>query len=137
MVQAIGTILVPIDGSPESEAALPMASRLAEDAHAAIVLLHVTQLPESGRQGADAAAEANETLDRVRRKLAGDVRTRVEETGDPARGIIQTIEDEHADMVVMATHGRTGLASFTNGSIAHEVVTAGKAPVTLVHRPDD
>lgn len=130
-------LLVPLSGTPESEAALPLAARLSKALNAEIVLVKVTELPETSEEAAEARDAAHETFRRAGQQLPGAVRYRTEETGDPVKGILHAIIEEKPDLVIMATHGRTGLAGFTEGSIAYDVVTAGEAPVTLVHMPED
>jgi nucleotide-binding universal stress UspA family protein len=55
--------------------------------------------------------------------------------GDPAEEIIRYAEKEKVDLIVMATHGHTGLARLVFGSVAGRVVASGICPVMLV-RPD-
>ena len=53
--------------------------------------------------------------------------------GDPASGIAMAAIDESADLIVMATHGRTGIRRAVLGSVAGTVLRAGPTPVLLVH----
>lgn len=131
--QRKSTLLVPVDGSAEAEAVFPVASRMANALDAEVLLLKVTNLPETGTQARDARDAAHAELTRLSKKLSCPVRLRVEETGDPVEGILRTIEDEKPDMVIMATHGKSGLFSAAEGSVAHGVVSAATVPVTLVH----
>lgn len=135
MPQKIHKLLVPVAGTPESEAALPLAAKLAQGLDAEIVLMHVTELPETQAQEADARESAHDALTRAGEKLPGSVRFRVEEAGDPVKGILHAIAEEQPDLVIMATHGRTGISALAEGSVAYDVVTAGVAPVALVHTP--
>jgi nucleotide-binding universal stress UspA family protein len=130
------TLLVPVDGSAEAEAAFPVASRLAMALDAEVLLLQVTNLPETGAQAADARDAAHMELTRLSKKLSCAVRVRVEETG-AVEGILRTIADEKPDMIIMATHGKSGLSSMVEGSVAQEVVTTVSLPVTLVHTPEE
>ena len=52
--------------------------------------------------------------------------------GSPASAIVEMAEREHADMIVMATHGRTGLTRLLMGSVAEEVVRKATCPVLTV-----
>jgi nucleotide-binding universal stress UspA family protein len=129
-------LLVPIDGTDHSNAALAVADRLAIGLDAEAVLVFVAELPETSAQQEDAVRNAESKLERARERLTARSRIRVETTGDPARGILQAVEAEHPDMIVMSTHGRSGLMEIAQGSVASEIVRAGVAPVTLV-KPDD
>ena len=55
--------------------------------------------------------------------------------GDPAEAIVQQAEAEHADMIVMGTHGRTGLTRMLMGSVAEAVVRRAACPVLTVKQP--
>jgi nucleotide-binding universal stress UspA family protein len=104
---------------------------------AEVLLLQVTNLPETGAQAADARDAAHMELTRLSKKLSCAVRVRVEETGDAVEGILRTIADEKPDMIIMATHGKSGLSSMVEGSVAQEVVATVSLPVTLVHTPEE
>jgi nucleotide-binding universal stress UspA family protein len=128
------TILVPLDGSALAAAALPVAARLACEMHASITLVSVGAVPESAAQAQDERAELEAELQDAARRLGPSVpvRTRVELLGDPARGILQAAQEEHADLIVMSTHGRSGLSELVEGSVADEVLRSAHIPVTLV-----
>jgi nucleotide-binding universal stress UspA family protein len=141
-------ILVPLDGSALSETAVPVASAMFGVA-GEIVLLTVIELPdhvvqdESGRTIAyidqQEAGRRQEALDYLRghaRQLTSDnpdlhVTCDVR-IGAPAEGIILAEVERSADLVVMATHGRTGVQRALTGSVAGAVVRDGHAPVLLV-----
>jgi nucleotide-binding universal stress UspA family protein len=131
---AMPRILVPLDGSQLAEAALPVAVRLGRELGAELVLVSIGPVPESAAQARDERAELRQMLTRVAHSLEGQVsvRTRLETLGDPARGILQVAHEEHIDLIVMATHGRSGLSEAVQGSTAAAVIRAGQAPVTLV-----
>ena len=137
MPQQINKLLVPVSGEHAAEAALPLVAKLSQALDAEVVLLNVTILPETTEQAAETRDSAHDALVNASQQLPGSVRHRVEETGDPVKGILHAIVEEKPDLVIMATHGRSGLAGFTEGSIAYDVVTAGIAPVTLVPIPED
>ena len=133
------TILVPLDGSPEAERALPLATALARAAAARLVLVRcawVTGVPgwETERRQEVATQEADDYL----RPIAGELRlqdVRVDFraiAAHPGQGILWTLADEHADLVVMTTHGRTGVGRFIYGSVAETVLTQSHVPVLLV-----
>ncbi len=140
-------ILVPIDGSDAARHALERAIALARDQGAALRIIHVVDIGPiywAAPAGVDAAAveqallQAGQELvaagaDQARR--AGvPVETAVRETDD--RRISDVIVDEArqqgADLIVMGTHGRHGLARLFLGSVADGVVRSAPVPVMLV-----
>jgi nucleotide-binding universal stress UspA family protein len=139
------TILVPLDGSGPSDAALDEAIELASavDAtvHALYVVdervLHATQLDAGGlvrayeKEGeriVSKAADAGED--------AGiDVVTAVEH-GSPHRTILRYADDHDVDVVVMGTHGRRGLERYLIGSVTERVVRMADIPVLTVRGED-
>jgi nucleotide-binding universal stress UspA family protein len=120
------TILVPLDGSPVGEAALPYAEALARRCRASL------RLVRAARPADTRPAEAY--LQSLTARLGGDsvnaeIRT---PTGSPPEAIRAEIAASKADLVVMATHNRTGPRRWTEGSVAESVVSQGNAPVLLV-----
>jgi nucleotide-binding universal stress UspA family protein len=144
-------ILVPVDGSPTSEAGLVEAIRLARMSGGRILLLHVAEglpyLPESATYGVclpdanRAAVERGaELLKRCRALVAADgveVDTALFE--DDGRHLEDYVADQvkagNADVVVIGTHGRRGIGRLLLGSDAEQVVRTATVPVLLVrHR---
>jgi nucleotide-binding universal stress UspA family protein len=132
----LATILVPLDGSQLAEQALPYAERLAEATSARVVLsrvlpLAVLERPEDDLESAD---QARAYLQGVAERLTN--RGRVVETtspwADPASGILEQVNSTHADLVVMATHGRSGPSRWLYGSVADEILRRAPVPVILV-----
>ncbi|MBI2321737.1 MAG: universal stress protein [Chloroflexi bacterium] len=132
-------ILVPLDGSALAETALPWAELLAERTGATLVLLRsalvrglITEdLLEAEVQ---AVQEAEEYVGRV----AGALREHglsVEMAvpyGEPGEAIVEASAWRSADLVVMATHGRSGLGRWVYGSVADHVLRGATVPVFLV-----
>lgn len=144
---AYNVILVPLDGSPLAEQALPWATRLAHGAHARVVLLTVLSpraLPPDEHlvyQPAPAATPppalvVTTYLEGIAARLrdVGVPTTIQVVAGDPATAIGEQAA-HHADLIVMATHGRTGLPRLRLGSIATKVVQGSQEPVWLVRPP--
>ena len=120
------TICVSLDGSPLAEQALATAQPIAARIGATLLLVCVVT--------GDDIAEARKYLEGVAECLRANrfnVRTRVVE-GIPADQIIYVAQTEHADLIVMATHGRTGLRQIWLGSVASKVVHRSELPVLLV-----
>lgn len=148
-------ILVPLDGSPLAEEALAQARLLAKQGASRIVLVRVLSpgpspalmaLPYPGASLAAAAQtellagamkeqerEARSYLQKVRRRLT---RAGIEaevwlETGEPAERILEVAQLAGADLVVMSTHGRSGLRRMIFGSVAEAVLRHAGIPVLL------
>ena len=133
-------ILVPIDFSETSDAALKYAVGLAQAVTAQLYLLHVpgktgedleADFPigqfESTARGRLEAVTGPEHLARIRPEYAVRI-------GTPADEIIRYATERDIDLIVMGTHGRSGVAHVVIGSVTEKVVRAAPCPV-LVVRP--
>jgi nucleotide-binding universal stress UspA family protein len=137
----IHTILHPTDFSERSANALQLACALACDYGARIVILHVVA-PAAIIYGEgivppdphEPSSKANEQLEQLEFPAASRAERRVEE-GDPALKILQVAGEINADLIVMGTHGRTGLGRLLMGSVAEEVVRRAVCPVLTVTNP--
>lgn len=141
-------IVVPTDLSDYSLRALPYAVGLAErfDAHLKILCINEPAVPISDVTWAgidvhatdDALlAQAQKALDKIVREQipAGvDVESTVI-TGNAVDGIIDYAQDQNADLLVMCTHGRTGLSHVLMGSTAEAVVRRAHCPVLTLRQP--
>lgn len=142
---AFKKILVPLDGSRFAEGALPYAQMLAECGGSEIELLRVTVHPTTYVYVSDPAtlaslydsdrAHCEEYLRRVaadlQAKTAVAISTAVRE-GPVADAILDHAEASQADLIVMSTHGRSGMERWLLGSVAEKVVRGAKIPVMLV-----
>lgn len=142
-------IIVPIDGSGWSERAIPHAVDIAQNNGAEIILLHVFKPPAPEYVGEIALAGQDEGLmgvrDEMKQKLMAlrgqirsekvNVRVQVIEGTGVAGIICDYINDEDADLVVMSSHGRTGVARWLFGSVAHKVMQEVRIPVMII-RPE-
>ena len=128
-------ILVPLDGSPLAERALPLARVLAKAGQAQLILLRVISPPTGHDPGdADGSVEAVTTYLRDQAARLTDVRgveTAVA-VGDAADAILDQAERRPADLVVMSTHGRSGIGRWVYGSVADAVMRRSPVPVFLV-----
>ena len=136
------TLVVPLDGSPLAERALPYALSLAAAQQSRVVLLRVALAnapmtidgSDWERDQLDAIAEAERYLETVSEGLPAGVEVATEVPyGPAARQILAALRRLHADGVVMATHGRTGLAHLLHGSVAEAILAGSHVPVFLVH----
>ena len=123
-------ILVPVDFSDSTAAVLDAAAGFARAFGAKLDVLHVCALHGEG------AAEAERELDRALPKDLADVigSKRIARALSPDLGIIHEARKRGADLVVMGTHGRSGLRHVLIGSVAERVVQLAGCPVLTVHR---
>lgn len=147
---AVRKILVPVDFSEGAKAAIDLAVTFAKPFGAAIELYHVWQPPPlvpvplvvvSPEQGRPltledlARTEAGTQMKDLVGKLHGlgikDATSRVG-VGDPAHEICDLARAGHFDLIVMGTHGRTGIAHALLGSVAEKVVRRATCPVLTV-----
>jgi len=124
-------ILVPLDGSPETNAALPLAAAMARATHATIVLHRVIPSEE---WTAESEISTREKLRRVAVELTGGGQP-VEwlvTVGDPAPEILQQVYRSRADLVIMRTHGRSGVQRVVEGSVSEQVLADCPVPIMLL-----
>jgi nucleotide-binding universal stress UspA family protein len=138
----IRVILHPTDFSLYSQAALPLACALARDHGATLVLVHVRSIPIStyGELGAVPAEPVDVVKDRMRQLLPPDYTGRVEyevRTGEAATEVVDLTRQRHADLIVLGTHGRSGVLRLLLGSVAEAVLRKAPCPVLTVKRPPD
>ena len=153
MVPTFNKILAPTDFSEDSKLALTYAVMLAQKFLSEIIVVHVDQplapvMVSELNPGLDVStmnriAEEGRLL--ALRELDGTI-ARLREGGVKARGlmrvgapfleIINAAQSEGADLIVMGTHGRTGLAHVLIGSVAERVVNKAPCPVLTVRHPD-
>ena len=140
-------ILVPLDGSALAEFALRHAAEISRGTQAEILLLQAVYLPipvvpepvllTEKKMLQEAVKAASEYLDRMGallKKGGHRVRTLVDER-PPADAILHVADREDVDLIVMSTHGRSGLSRLMMGSIAECVVRNTRRTVMLV-KPD-
>ncbi len=140
-------LLVPLDGSPLAEQVLPQAQALAQATDAQILLLQVIQSLDEGNQKilfkdkaqVDAlyknwCAGAEKYLCQVAQayRKAGISSDYQVLFGDPDKVICNTVTDESVDLIVMSTHGRSGLSRWYYGSVANKVMRNVTAPLLLL-----
>ena len=141
---SIQTILHPTDFSESSRHAFETACSLVKDHNTRLILLHVTP-PYTGPIPAEPApnplvsAESQEFLrERYTWPQPSDPKIVVEyrvAEGDAPREILRLAKALKCDLIVMGTHGRTGLRRFLTGSIAEEVLRNAACPVLAVKTP--
>lgn len=146
-------LLVPLDGSAMAETALPSASAIAGAFGAEMLLVMVVPTVEtvSGDRAAATrlmptaaaavldveAAQAEIYLHRMVEQLQDEGRaaSAVMERGDPVRALLDTTAQRTIELIVMATHGRSGVSAVWAGSVASRIIAHSTRPVLLVRIP--
>jgi nucleotide-binding universal stress UspA family protein len=149
----INRIVVAVDFSAESQAAVEQAMNVARKNGAELVLLHVCGVPDKPNEVPDSMrATLNVYEDMLREQLA-EVRRQLDDLGAqlsgqgveishvvregfPDTAIVETARELHADLVVTGSHGRTGFARFLMGSVAERVVRLSDVPVLVARQGD-
>ena len=139
-------ILSPIDFSDSSHAALDVAADFAARFGAGLLLVHVVpaipDLPENVsllKEGeydqslVDAAAKRLSDLAATVAHKNVKARTEVGTANDVGMELVRSAEHNHADMIIIATHGMTGWRKIAFGSVAEKVVKQASCPVLVLH----
>ncbi|MGH2458553.1 MAG: universal stress protein [Chloroflexota bacterium] len=133
-------LLVPLDGSPMAESALPIATRIADACGAAMTLLHIVErgapAQVHGERHLKGAGEADEYLAEVARGLARAGRPIEQHThevpvGNVAESIAAHADEYNTDLIVLCTHGAGGVREAIWGSIAQQVLQRTTLPILL------
>ena len=144
----VQTILHPTDFSESAEHAFRLACSLARDHAARLVVLHVVKpsypivgemlvVPPLGSEEGD-EAERLRMLAKLKARTPTYGGFPVEyraEIGEPVESILDAVEDTGAGLVVMGTHGRTGLKRMLMGSVAEQIVRTAPCSVLTVKTP--
>ena len=147
MTPTIRKILLPTDFSPCSERAIEYAAALAKGLGTSVHLVHTLDEPAAARGLWDPAVHDPHRRDRAYHAARGrlaDVAQRLlplatavsaeVRSGDAAEEIVKAAVDYGCDLVVMATHGRTGLPHLVMGSVAEAVIRHAPCPVLTVRQ---
>jgi len=137
-------ILVGLDGSALAESILPTVTMLASRLGAEIVLLHVTQVPGTV-QATDRGPAVDEVVAQQQRAARAYLDEVAQRVPDPSHGvrtelvvgeagpeIVGSAERVHADLIALATHGRSGIGRWLHGSVAEAVLHATTTPLLLL-----
>jgi len=144
-------ILVPLDGSKRAEAILPHVEQLAQRYGSVVILCQVVAPipPGVGADGAHLMLTATELTWEIEEAESYLARWQAEfekrglkavtqvVRGCPADAIIEVAESEKADLIAMASHGRTGLSRVFYGSVAAAILNRVDRPLLLVRSRDD
>ena len=150
-------ILIPLDGSKLSEAALPyvkgLVSKLSPEVKVELIFLQVVSLQTHYVFAGEAATpifysekemeriqqEAKDYLNKVgegirSEKISVGVRVGI---GNAAEEIIKTADEINVDLIAMSTHGRHGIGRWAFGSVTDKVLRGGNKPLLLVRAPKE
>jgi nucleotide-binding universal stress UspA family protein len=144
----LGKLLLPLDGSKQSELAVPHVEELAAQLKAEVVLLHVVaptyfaysipgetiEMPFTAEDMERFRAKSEHYLESVAEALRkrGIATSTEVAIGTAADEIIRLSDEMPVDLVVMSTHGRSGISRWAFGSVADKVIHAANAPVLLI-----
>ena len=142
-------ILVPVDFSKHSERATALAVELARRFEASLTLLHVYSIPTyplpegyvlaSPEVVADLMEKTSVAIKEVRARVLAQGVAKVDALlveGSAFAEIVRTAREKHFDLIVMGTHGRSGLKHALMGSVAEKVVRKAPCPVLSVRDPE-
>jgi nucleotide-binding universal stress UspA family protein len=145
MTMEIRHILAPTDFSELSQQGLKSALELAQVFGAKLSLLHVVEPPPYPIEGIVPSQLGANLLDDLERQASNELAQMLLETqaskvdvtrrvvvGIPYRKIVEVAEEEKVDLIVMTTHGRTGLSHLVMGSVAERIVRTAPCPVLTI-----
>ncbi len=135
------TVLCPTDFSDASFHAIEYGLRFARDASGTLIVGHVIHVPSGDLYGDTRVLHYEEAKQRVEKRMAEVVATRLQgypksqtriDVGDPAERIIKMAKECRVDLIISATHGRSGLAHLVMGSVAEKIIRHAPCPVLVV-----
>jgi nucleotide-binding universal stress UspA family protein len=141
-----GRVVVPLDGSIRAEYVLPVITPLSQEYQAECLLVHVVAQPEmpgqipltpEERQMIDKLVEHNRQeimkyFEQLKKRLPGNVQTRVIANNSVIATLHSLIEDEKADLVLLSAHGHSGKTKHPYGSVSTSFVIYGTTPLLII-----
>jgi nucleotide-binding universal stress UspA family protein len=134
-------VVVPVDFSTDSLAALEVGRQLVskpEQLHVVHVVIDITPLEAGEVWGVIDPQARVEQVEKVLKEKLADARYQGVHTavllGEPAHGIANYAQEKHADLIVIPSHGRTGLTRLLIGSVAERVVRLAHCPVLVLRK---
>jgi nucleotide-binding universal stress UspA family protein len=142
----IHTILHPTDFSAHSDYAFRLACSIARDHGARVIVLHVVDRPVLAYPGVmtpppppvfygEQRDALRQKLEQIKPRAPGVAIEHLLIEANPAAAIVTIAEEQPCDLIVMGTHGRTGLTRLVLGSVAEQVVRSADCPVLTVKTP--
>ena len=138
----IKRLLVPLDGSSLAESVLPLAAHLAKKINISVTLIHIIEkdAPEKihGQDHLTLPRQAEKYLEKVAaldifKGISVDFHVHDDSVKDVPQSIADHSKELNQDLVVMCTHGSSGLHGMLFGSIAQQVIALGNTPVLLIN----
>lgn len=135
-----GRVVVSADGSTVSEAIVPIATAWSIVTHSPVEVVSVLD-PKASKIAAASHGDISESayVHRVATTIGQDLERVVDyevlHGNDPAKAIVDHVAGEEASLIAMATHGITGIARITTGSVTAEVIRTSPVPVLVVRPP--
>jgi nucleotide-binding universal stress UspA family protein len=137
-------ILFPTDFSTSSDAGLRQATALARESGATLLIVHVEEPPTAYGGGEMYYGVPDPNNEQIKSMLKAVVPTSPDVpyehrlvVGDPAFEIVRLAEEEKVDLIVLGTHGRTGLRRLLMGSVAEAIVRRATCPVLTFKEPHE
>jgi nucleotide-binding universal stress UspA family protein len=135
-------ILFPTDFSHTGDAALAFATSLAKESDGRLIVVHVQEAPMAYGGGemyyGIPEPSTDELVNMLHDVKPTDASVPVEYrlvTGDPADAVVRLAEDDNVDLIVLGSHGRTGLTRLLMGSVAEAIVRKAHCPVLVYKQP--
>ena len=141
MTPRLETILLATDGSPASEPASDQAIDLATQVGARLLVVSVVASARTPSEAAADGSRPSETRDSLsskaqsivqRARAAGADATFLVWEGEPGDAIVAAADSENADLIIVGSHGRSGVSRFLIGSVSDYVVRHAHCPVMVV-----
>jgi nucleotide-binding universal stress UspA family protein len=136
---AKGTIIVPLDGSELSERSLPYAVALGARLESRLVLMiaaYISEIPGRGPWSEEMTRFPQETslayLSSVQQRYGAKDASLVAKVGYPQEAILETAREEQASLIVLSTHGRSGLSRWAYGSTAGSLLHSSHVPLLVI-----
>ncbi len=141
-------IVVPIDGSSPSDAAVALAVKVASAPDASITIAHVIDPAKLAAVAAPSSIDPNIAIDAAR-QAGTEVLARAQEAakagnhkvtttlieGDPVSAVLELATNIGADLIIVGSHGRGGLSRALLGSVAEGILRKSSIPVLVTHAP--
>jgi nucleotide-binding universal stress UspA family protein len=134
-------VIVPVDFSPESLAAVDVGLQLVDSPqrlHIVHVIIDITPLEAGEVWGVIDPQSRVQQLEKLLREKLADAKYQGVHLsvllGEPAHGIADYAQEKHADLIVIPSHGRTGITRLLIGSVAERVVRLAHCPVLVLRK---
>ena len=125
-------LLIPLDGTEVTSEVLQYTQALADQADATVTLLHVAADAEANNGSSPQDHPCLAAVFRALQERGWRVDARIG-SGDPAAGILATASDITASLILISTHGRSGLDLIREGSVTETVLRESKCPLFILH----